>query len=167
MNLLYLIIFLSLLCTSADLQHNKIEDVEVLSIFEHIPDLRVLYMQGNPVVKKIPHYRKTVISKCKQLRYLDDRPVFEDERRRVDAWASGYLTGGTFESAQEAERLEILKIRKEKDEVDERNFRFFEQMMQDGIRERCRREGIQTTSIDSGEVSINPFSGLDFLSEYN
>jgi len=41
---------------------------------------------GNPVVKDIKHYRKTIIAKCKALRYLDDRPVFEEERRRVTAW---------------------------------------------------------------------------------
>jgi hypothetical protein len=35
-------------------------------------------------VKQIKHYRKTVIARCKDLRYLDDRPVFEEERRRVN-----------------------------------------------------------------------------------
>ena len=38
-----------------------------------MPDLRVLYLQGNPVVKNIRHYRKTLVSKCAALKYLDDR----------------------------------------------------------------------------------------------
>lgn len=36
-------------------------------------DLRVLYLQGNPVVKLIRHYRKNLISSCVKLKYLDDR----------------------------------------------------------------------------------------------
>ena len=43
--------------------------------------------QNNTVVKDIKHYRKTIISQCVHLKYLDDRPVFDDERRRVTAWA--------------------------------------------------------------------------------
>lgn len=57
-----------------DIQSNKIDDIGVLDIFSQMADLRVLYLMGNPVVKKIPHYRKTIISKCQHLRYLDDRP---------------------------------------------------------------------------------------------
>ena len=98
---------------------------------------------GNPVVKDIKHYRKAIIAKCKALRYLDDRPVFDEERRRVTAWYSlthpltrvfihiystvllsqslinrsnAYEIGG-IEAANEAERLEIQNIRKEKDEA--------------------------------------------------
>ncbi|CAM9110499.1 unnamed protein product, partial [Choristocarpus tenellus] len=72
-----------------DIQHNRIDDPEVLEVVAAIPDLRVLYLQGNPVVKKIQHYRKTLVSRCLHLKYLDDRPVFESERRRCMAWAKG------------------------------------------------------------------------------
>lgn len=57
-----------------DVQSNKIDDPAVVEIFSRMADLRVLYLMGNPVVKKIPHYRKTIIAQCQQLRYLDDRP---------------------------------------------------------------------------------------------
>ena len=71
-----------------DVQQNKIDDdpEKLLSILEACPDLRVVYLKGNDIVKKISHYRKTLISRCKMLKYLDDRPVFEDERKRCDAW---------------------------------------------------------------------------------
>ena len=59
---------------------------------------------GNPVVKDIKHYRKTIIAKCKALRYLDDRPVFEDERRYCEAFAKGGI---------EAEREERKKYKQE------------------------------------------------------
>lgn len=56
-----------------DLQHNRINDVDVVDIMSAMKDLRVLYLQGNPVVKHIRHYRKTLVSKCVNLKYLDDR----------------------------------------------------------------------------------------------
>ena len=41
---------------------------------------------GNPVTSKIQSYRKTIVSQCKLLTYLDDRPVFEKERLTTNAW---------------------------------------------------------------------------------
>jgi dynein assembly factor 1, axonemal len=41
---------------------------------------------GNPLVKRIPHYRKTLIGRLRALRYLDDRPVFPEERARCAVW---------------------------------------------------------------------------------
>eukprot|EP01039_Chlorochromonas_danica_P004338 gene4336-4759_t len=140
-----------------DLQQNKIEDVGIVDIIGQLPDLRVLYLQGNPVVKKIPHYRKTIIARCERLKYLDDRPVFDDERRRVTAWAKVILAGGSIEEAQAAERLEIDLIRKEKDEADERNFRAFEQLMKEGLEIRKQREAARAAG--QMEEKVNPYTG--------
>jgi dynein assembly factor 1, axonemal len=49
-------------------------------------DLRCLYLKGNPVVSAIKNYRKTIVAALPNLQYLDERPVFEDERRLVSAW---------------------------------------------------------------------------------
>lgn len=155
---------------TVDLQHNKIEETSVIEIFAKLPDLRVLYLMGNPVVKKISNYRKTIVSKCKNLKYLDDRPVFEEERRRTNAWAKVLENGGTYEEAQEAERMEIKLIRQEKDEADERNFRAFEQLMIQGKEIRRQREEQSNNNntasatnnvLDNNRVveEINPFSG--------
>jgi dynein assembly factor 1, axonemal len=166
-----------------DLQHNKIEDAGIVDIVAQLPDLRVLYLMGNPAVKNIRNYRKTLVSRCKALKYLDDRPVFEEERRRTDAWAAVLSSGGTDAEAMEAERAELRLIRKEKDDNDEQNFRAFETLMREGAEIRRQRElaereasgTVACASLSSGEDSgpergadtdieeINPFSGERIL----
>lgn len=142
---------------SIDLQHNRIEDVAVLDILADMPDLRVVYLMGNPVVKKIRYYRKTVIAACSRLTYLDDRPVFEEERRRVTRWKVAFDTTGDYDKANEAERDEIKVIREEKRENDERNFRNFDRMMKEGLEERKRRESenAAAASSESGSSEIS------------
>jgi len=144
--------------TTLDLQHNRLNDPAIVDIFAKMPELRVLYLQGNPVVKDIKHYRRMIIARCKQLRYLDDRPVFDDERRRTDAWARGLEEGG-IEAAAEAERLEIQRIRAEKDEADERNFRAFETMMIEGKAIRKQREEEAAAGGNQENAQVNVFSG--------
>ena len=55
-------------------------------MLKQLPDLRCLYLKGNPVVTKIRHYRKVVIAAIPTLTYLDDRPIFDNERRCAEAW---------------------------------------------------------------------------------
>lgn len=71
-----------------DLQSNNIEDPAVIDILKQLPELKCLYLKGNPVVTKLKNYRKTLIAALPTLTYLDDRPVFEDERRLVNAWCA-------------------------------------------------------------------------------
>ena len=58
-----------------------------------MPSLSVLYLQNNPITKKIPNYRKTLIARLPKLKYLDDRPVFDEDRRYAEAFARGGLEG--------------------------------------------------------------------------
>lgn len=69
-----------------DLQNNNISDPAVLEVFKQLPELRCLYLKGNPVVSNTKNYRKSIIAALPELRYLDERPVFDDERRLVTAW---------------------------------------------------------------------------------
>jgi Leucine-rich repeat (LRR) protein len=75
--------------TVLDLSNNKIEDTGIVSILSQLPDLAVLNLMHNPVVRQIKNYRRTVIAACKRLTYLDDRPIFDKERMQVTAWAQG------------------------------------------------------------------------------
>ena len=54
--------------------------LQIVDVLECLPDLRLLKLDGNPVIRKISGYRKTLICRLKNLTYLDDRPVFEEER---------------------------------------------------------------------------------------
>ena len=143
-----------------DLQHNKIADAEVLDVLEQMPDLRVVYLMGNPCVKAIKNYRRAVVSRCKHLKYLDERPVFEEERRRTDAWAEALnAEGGTIEAAQLAEREMLNTIRDEKKAADDRNHFAFQQLMKEGHEIRRLREEEALANGENINDNINPFSG--------
>lgn len=149
-----------------DIQSNRINDVEIVDILAQMPNLKVLYLQGNEVVKHVKQYRKTLVYRCRKLKYLDGRPVFDDERRRVEAWGKMLeATNGDMKAAQEAERAEMDAIRREKKERDEKNFLYFEQLMMEGRRkrreeeERKRNAEAPESDSDPTKEEINPFSG--------
>lgn len=73
-------------------------------------------MQNNPIVKNIKNYRKTLISSLPNLKYLDDRPVFPEDRRYAEAFAKGGF---------EEERLEREKVKREKEEEHQRQHEAF------------------------------------------
>ncbi|XP_044209871.1 dynein axonemal assembly factor 1 isoform X1 [Thunnus albacares] len=97
-----------------DMSHNLLNDPEILSVLEAMPELRVLNLMGNEVLKKIPNYRKTMIVHLKQLTFLDDRPVFPKDRACAEAWA----LGGLEEERKEREQWETRERRKIQDSLD-------------------------------------------------
>lgn len=118
-----------------DLQDNSIWDPDVLpEVFMRMPELRVLYLKGNPCSKKIPNYRKSVTVYCRDLRYLDDRPVFPEDRRAAEAFNRGGL---------EEERAERRRIKEEEREKHDRNMKAFSEMIENARREKKEREAMR------------------------
>ncbi|XP_053522740.1 dynein axonemal assembly factor 1 [Artibeus jamaicensis] len=97
-----------------DLSHNKLSDPEILSVLELMPDLRVLNLMGNPVIRNIPNYRRTVTIRLKHLTYLDDRPVFPKDRACAEAWARG----GYAAAKEEREQWESRERKKITDSIE-------------------------------------------------
>lgn len=120
-----------------DLQDNKVEDIsktfcdnlDVLeAIFEKLPNLAVLYFQNNPAFKNIKNYRKTFINNIKTLKYLDDKPVFPEERSKhfndIKGFCEAFALGGL-----EAEREERAKYKKEQEDAHLANHIAFREMI--------------------------------------
>ena len=63
--------------------------------------LACLYLKGNELVRKYRNYRKSFIVAIGGLKYLDDRPVPDDERECAVAWQRGGQAG------EQAKRAEI------------------------------------------------------------
>lgn len=92
--------------SALDISDNKITDEAFLpEVLMKMPNMAVVYMQNNEFTKKISHYRKTIITKIPTIKYIDDKPVFEDERRFAEAWARG----GLDEERKERERYKQEK----------------------------------------------------------
>ena len=107
--------------TCLDIQDNHLKDPLILDeILMKMPNLKVLYMMNNPCIKEIKGYRKHVITSIPTLKYLDDRPVFDEDRRRAEAWSRGGI---------EEERAEMAKIKKEKDDKHWANHEAFRLMV--------------------------------------
>ncbi|KAI8908024.1 hypothetical protein EDD86DRAFT_208742 [Gorgonomyces haynaldii] len=115
--------------TVLDVSHNKLDEPEIVDVLCELPHLAVLNLMHNPVVPKIKNYRRWMISKCKELTYLDDRPVFDKERLQVEAWAVGGIEGERAE--RERQHNEELRVQNE-------NFEAMKRMQ-----ERAREKRLQ------------------------
>lgn len=142
-----------------DLSNNKVDHEnpeEFIKILEDMKVLAVLYLSGNPIIKKIANYRKTLVSRLPGLRFLDDRPVFPDERRYAEAFARGGL---------EAEREERAKVKAEEEQKQRDQHLAFEEFMRRAREEREekerlaaleRRQNGDDQSQSSREASVDP-----------
>lgn len=100
-----------------DIQNNKLNDNSegILSLFEKLDHLKVLYFKGNDAMRMISNYRRTLIVRLKHLTYLEDRPIKEEDR----IGAKAYLEGGysAEQKAREKYRNDNEKTTKSKKKV--------------------------------------------------
>ena len=96
--------------TCIDIQDNNLDDPAIIEeILYKMPNLGVLYCsKGNKFTNKVSNFRKILIANIKTLKYVDDRPVFPEDRRRAEAFARGGI---------DEERKEMKLIKKEKDDA--------------------------------------------------
>ncbi|KAL4434994.1 hypothetical protein ABPG74_017750 [Tetrahymena malaccensis] len=105
--------------TNVDISNNLIEhDDRILDIFIQMPILACLYLRNNPCVREFKNYRKRLIGYISTLKYLDDRPVFINERRVAEAWIKDGRDG------EMNERNAIIRER------DSRNQKTFEETVE-------------------------------------
>ncbi|KAG5470471.1 hypothetical protein LSCM1_01715 [Leishmania martiniquensis] len=79
----------------------KPDTLAIVHFFQHLPRVSVIYLQGNGLSHRLRHYRRNMILHLPSLTYLDERPVFPEERRVAEAWGRG------GDSAEAAERAAI------------------------------------------------------------
>lgn len=76
--------------TNLDLRDNQIDThKEIPSFFAQMDRLTCLYLAGNPCVRLVSQYRRTMTVCMKSLYYLDEKPIFEDERLCAEAFTRG------------------------------------------------------------------------------
>lgn len=122
---------------------------EILGIFEPLPNLRTLYLKGNPVVNTMERYRKNTITRLQHLCYFDDRPVSEEERLATEAWAQG---------GNEAERTEKLRQMKEKEDMYESNFATLRVLQEEARRKYAREKEMKQVFVQAAQKAAT--SGL-------
>jgi dynein assembly factor 1 len=107
--------------------------------------LRVLNLTGNPVIRKTTQYRKTLITKIDDLKYLDDRPVFPKER----VCAVAFMAGG-----REAERKARTDFMEAERERQAKGIRHLEDIQRRARAERLEREGgVAVDGAAAGDLS--------------
>lgn len=103
-----------------DLSHNEIDSGEdLLSLFKGVTELTCLYLRNTPIPRTFKSYRKKFVSSLPKLKFLDDRPVFENERRLAEAWAKG---------GQELETIEKGKLFEEREAANRKTYDDFEKL---------------------------------------
>ena len=120
--------------TTLDLTNNEIDNKEVIECFQKLSNLIVLYLVGNTIIKHIQNYRKTLINKFPELTYLDDKPVFPEERR----FALAFANGGIEEEKKERQKFkdeEAAKAKKSRDD--------FEKMLENARNEAKKKKELE------------------------
>jgi hypothetical protein len=99
--------------TNVDISTNKlIYSENLIEIFMGMRNVACVYLKNNPLVRDFPHYRKNMISSLPSLLYLDDKPVFDLERRTSDAWRKG------GKEAEANERNKYFEEKREREKQD-------------------------------------------------
>ncbi|VDM33140.1 unnamed protein product [Hydatigera taeniaeformis] len=143
--------------TVVDLQQNRIDNPAVLEeIFAQMPSLRVLYNQGNPFVREVKYYRKNFINQCKELTYLDERPVFPKDR----ACAEAFYSGGPDEECRVRKEINDAEHKRLMDSCNWLTER--RRKIEAANREKELAEKARGESLPTDDIHVNP-EDIDWL----
>ena len=137
-----------------DISDNYIQDVNIIDeILSKIINLKVLYLSGNEVTRKIPNYRKTLIGKIKNLTYIDNKPIFNDEKR----YALAFCNGG-----YEEERKEREKVKNEKKEKEEKRIKEFSNFYNEmyGIPKEEIKEEVKLSEDEKEKIKLEKLQNI-------
>ncbi|VDK41624.1 unnamed protein product [Taenia asiatica] len=153
--------------TVVDLQQNRIDNTAVLEeIFAQMPNLRVLYNQGNPFVRQMKYYRKNFINQCKELTYLDDRPVFPIDR----ACAEAFYSGGPDEECRVRKELNDAEHKRLMDSCNwltERRKKIEAANREKELMEKARGENLPIDDIHANPEDMDWLYGIEQLTQPN
>ena len=92
-----------------DIQNNpfSVSPDELIIFLNKLEKLKVLYLKGD-ITRLIPNYRRTLIVKIKNLTYLDDKPIKNEDKVGAEAY---------FKGGYQAEKEARIKYREENDKV--------------------------------------------------
>ena len=92
-----------------DIQNNpfSVSPDDLIIFLNKLEKLKVLYLKGD-ITRLIPNYRRTLIVKIKNLTYLDDKPIKNEDKIGAEAY---------FKGGYQAEKEARIKYREENDKV--------------------------------------------------
>ena len=92
-----------------DIQNNpfNVSPDDLITFLNKLEKLKVLYLKGD-ITRLIPNYRRTLIVKIKNLTYLDDKPIKNEDKVGAEAY---------FKGGYQAEKEARIKYREENDKV--------------------------------------------------
>ena len=92
-----------------DIQNNPFSVLpdDLIIFLNKLEKLKVLYLKGD-ITRLIPNYRRTLIVKIKNLTYLDDKPIKNEDKVGAEAY---------FKGGYQAEKEARIKYREENDKV--------------------------------------------------
>ncbi|EAY22490.1 Leucine Rich Repeat family protein [Trichomonas vaginalis G3] len=138
--------------TVLNISENGIEDPAFAEYLPTLPNLRVLRNSGNPVCRNMSDHRRQLIAKNKELRYLDDTPVEDEDRRVIHAWARGGLS---------AEQNEKVLIHDEKAAAVHEAVMEFNRLQKEGILERGEKLEDHPELLDDDGNFTSNFMDID------
>ncbi|KAG5496134.1 hypothetical protein JKF63_02435 [Porcisia hertigi] len=145
--------------------HCKPNSLVIAQFFQRLPLVSVIYLQGNGLSHRLRHYRRNMILHLPALTYLDDRPVFPEERRVTEAWGRGGDAAETVERAaiREEKRVHLTQCvtllteqREEHRELRDRLTQRFDLRRAQELEEltqRRRRDRDDRVALDSEEAA--------------